>query len=62
MTEYKYICAKCRAQATTILFKKYQCYLQGKRVLCTDCQSKAYFDMLIKLKEKWEENNEQQHR
>lgn len=62
MTEYKYICAKCRAQATTILFKKYQYYLQGKRVLCTDCQSKAYFDMLVKLKEKWEENNEQQHR
>lgn len=59
MTEYKYTCAKCGTQTATILFKKYQCFLKGKKVICRKCNSEAYFNMLDKLKKKWTKNHEE---
>lgn len=59
MIEYKYICAKCGTQTATILFKKHQCFVKGKKVICEKCNSEVYFNMLNKLKKKWEENHEQ---
>lgn len=59
MTEYKYTCAKCGTQTTTILFKKNQSFVKGKKVICRKCNREAYFDMLDKLKKKWKENHEE---
>jgi hypothetical protein len=58
MIEYKYTCAKCGTQTATILFKKYQGFVKGKKVICRKCKSEAYFNILDKLKKKWEENHE----
>lgn len=59
MTEYKYTCAKCGKQTTTILFKKNQCFVKGKKVICRKCNSEVYFSMLDKLKKKWKKNHEE---